>query len=188
MDQDIRLYGPDGQPIKTASLTDLRRPGSLDENQVRLQLRQVIEQVVDEVPASKLNSPGEVRDALLKALKKSDPKVKYEFDVGSGKLKLSYSTRRGPIYGEINAYSVAKKAGAYSGVGWGALYWASLGKPAPQPAAKAPNQPKAYVIAPPMPGLEKLLRDHPDLSANPAPNPPVAVKSSADSPGTQDHQ
>jgi hypothetical protein len=76
----------------------------------------------------------QLRKALLGVLKK-EPRLKYEFDVSTGKLKLKVDTWRGEIHGDVNAYSVVRNT-AIAGAG----YWATrLSQPADQPGAPAPK-------------------------------------------------
>lgn len=80
----------------------------------------LVDEVIRSVPVAQRGSEKAIAEAFERATRSvragsSNGKLAYEFDLGTGKIKLKYPTARGEISGEFNAIDVAKKATIYGG-------------------------------------------------------------------------
>lgn len=110
--EQVLLYDAAGNPIvKSSSLWN-----SADA-ECRQVVQQIVEKALDQVELSKAPSKGKLKSALGKILAAggiggliSQLPVEYDFDGPTGKLKVSFKTKRGEItVGEVNIYNLVEQ-------------------------------------------------------------------------------
>ena len=104
----------------------------------RIQATKVFNEVLKDVPQHILMSEDKLKSALQKAFITSTPKWKYNFDVSTGKLKLTCPTSHGEFTGELHVYGLPARVVA-TGVTVGTFHaWidANLKRPEPLSARR----------------------------------------------------